>query len=267
MIPAMAGLVCGYRSLAVLAVSGALLAGCGGTGRSQLPRAQRRAIDRFLKQSAYISNGSPRIKQVALTFDDGPGPFTGRILDVLEQEHAPATFFEVGGMLADFHKLTSRAARAGFVIGDHSQTHPLLAKLRESAQATQLASTAMAIRSAGAPYPRLFRPPYGSFNHTTLALLKRMRMLTVLWSGDVRDYERPGTQQIITRALAAVQPGAIILMHDGGGDRSQTAAALPTIIKAIRARGYRLVTVPQMIHNDPPPTPQPLTPGTGPTAH
>lgn len=125
---------------------------------------------------------------------------------------------------ATFTSSPAALSGPGFVIGDHSQTHPFLAKLRESAQASQLASPARAIRSAGAPYPRLFCPPYGSFNDTTLRLLNRMRMLTVLWSGDVRDYVRPGTRQIVTRALAAVRPGAIILMHDAGGDRSQTAA-------------------------------------------
>lgn len=83
MIAAMVGLVWGYRILAASVVCAAVLAGCGSNGHSRLPRAERRAIDQFLKRSAYISIGSPRVKQVALTFDDGPGPFTGRVLDVL----------------------------------------------------------------------------------------------------------------------------------------------------------------------------------------
>jgi peptidoglycan/xylan/chitin deacetylase (PgdA/CDA1 family) len=85
-------------------------------------------------------------------------------------------------------------------------------------------------------------------------------MLMVLWSVDTDDYEQPGVPVIVQRALEGVKPGAIILLHDAGGVRDQTIAALPAIIKGVRARGYRLVTVPQLLMDDPPPGGQELPP-------
>ena len=105
----------------------------------------------------------------------------------------------------------------------------------------------------GGPFPRLWRPPYGSYNATTLQILKRLRMLMVLWTVDSEDYRRPGVPTIVDRVLAGARPGAIILMHDGGGDRSETIAALPAIVKGLRDRGLRPVTIPQLMLDDPPP--------------
>ena len=108
------------------------------------------------------------------------------------------------------------------------------------------------VRRYGGPFPRLWRPPYGSYNATTVRILHRLRMLMVLWTVDTDDYLRPGVATIVHRALAAATPGAIILMHDAGGDRTQTIAALPVIVHALKARGYRLVTIPKLILDDPP---------------
>jgi peptidoglycan/xylan/chitin deacetylase (PgdA/CDA1 family) len=90
--------------------------------------------------------------------------------------------------------------------------------------------------------------------------LHALHLLMVLWSADTQDYLQPGVATIVQRALEGAQPGAILLMHDGGGNRSQTIAALPAIITGLRARGYRLVTVPELLVHDPPPAGQPLPP-------
>ena len=111
--------------------------------------------------------------------------------------------------------------------------------------------------AAGAPAPRLFRPPYGAFNHKTLAMLKRQGLLMVMWSVDTSDYARPGVPRIVASALNGAHPGGIILMHDGGGDRSETVQALPQIIQGLRQRGYSMVTVPHLVRDDPPPRKQP----------
>ncbi|MGP0050987.1 MAG: polysaccharide deacetylase family protein, partial [Solirubrobacteraceae bacterium] len=142
--------------------------------------------------------------------------------------------------------------------GDKSRvvTHPPMSELSRSAQRAELLQETAAIGAYGAPFSRLFRPPYGLWNATTLALLKRYRMLMVLWSVETDDYLLPGTQAIVDRALAGAQPGAIILMHDAGGDRSETVAALPQIIRGLRARGYRLVTVPRLLLDNPAPRDQ-----------
>lgn len=216
-----------------------------------------RAIDRALSYTSYIRRGIPRRRVIALSFDDGPGPWTARILAVLWRAHAPATFFETGRQVHQYPAVVGEEAHDGFVIGDHTETHPFLQLLAPAAQRTQIVLAADAIHRAGAPYPRLFRPPYGSFGAATLQILSARKMLMVLWTVDTRDYAQPGTAQIIYTALSGARPGAIILFHDGGGDRVQTAAALPRIIQRLRQRGYKLVTVPQLVASDPPPRGQP----------
>lgn len=131
--------------------------------------------------------------------------------------------------------------------------HPLMAHLRRAVQRSEVDRQAALLVHAGVSYPRLFRPPYGSFDATTLRLLRRRRMLMVLWSVNPADYYRPGAATIVARVMGVVGPGAIVLLHDGGGDRSQTVAALPAIIRGLRARRYRLVTIPRLLRDDPPP--------------
>jgi peptidoglycan-N-acetylglucosamine deacetylase len=217
-----------------------------------------KAVDSVLSYAPFVRTGGTQGRDVALTFDDGPGPYTPGVLNVLEREHAPATFFVIGVELRYFGASTVREIHDGFVVGDHTETHPMLAHLSTHDQREELFEQAARIELLGAHRPRLFRPPYGSFNATTFRLLHQLRMLMVLWSVDTDDYERPGVAVIVRRALEGAKPGAIILMHDGGGDRSQTIAALPEVIRQIRARGLHLVTVPQLFADDPPPAGQPL---------
>jgi peptidoglycan-N-acetylglucosamine deacetylase len=218
---------------------------------------ETRTVDRVLAYTAYVGLASHRARQVALTFDDGPSEYTWAVLRILRRTHTPATFFVIGRQARAYPRLIAAEARDGFEIGDHTETHPFLASLAAAAQAREITTAAAAIRHAGGPNPRLFRPPYGSFDRATLAKLRQQRMLMVLWSADTKDYARPGVGRIAYTALSGAQPGAIIVMHDGGGDRRQTVAALPRIIQGMRRRGYRLVTVAQLIASDPPPRGQP----------
>jgi peptidoglycan/xylan/chitin deacetylase (PgdA/CDA1 family) len=135
--------------------------------------------------------------------------------------------------------------------------------LSARAQRSELLAQAARMKAFGERFPRLFRPPYASFNSATLRLLRRERMLMVLWSVDSVDYERPGTRAIVRNVVPNVRPGAIVLMHDGGGPRAQTAAALPLIVHRLRHRGYRFVTVQQMLRRAPPARRQRLPLGTG----
>ncbi len=225
---------------------------------SRLVAQENLAIDRLLRRQSFIRWGGSERREIALTFDDGPGPYTPQVLNVLARFHAPATFFEIGFMLRWFHASTVRAVHIGDVIGDHTETHPMMALLSSGAQRSQILDQTEWLRRYRAPFPRLWRPPYGSYNRTTLQILHQLRMLMVLWTVDTNDYLRPGVGTIVHRAVAGARPGAIILMHDAGGDRTQTIAALPLIIRALRKRGYQLVTVPQLILNDPPRTRQQL---------
>jgi peptidoglycan/xylan/chitin deacetylase (PgdA/CDA1 family) len=219
---------------------------------------EQRAIDRALTYTSFIRMGVARRREVALTFDDGPGPYTPAVLRVLRRLHAPATFFGVGFMERWFSHSTVQEVANGHVIGDHTATHRHMGLLSPAEQRNEVLQQADAVGREGAPFPRLFRPPFGSFNASTLALLRGVRMLMVLWSVDTADYRRPGSRAIVDRALAGARPGAIILLHDAGGDRSQTVAALPLVIRGLRHRHLRLVTVPRLVLDDPPPHGQAL---------
>ena len=144
------------------------------------------------------------------------------------------------------------------MVGDHTEGHPKLGLLPRPQQRDQIVSQAEWLHKLGAPRPRLFRPPFGSFDARTFRVLRHNRMLMVLWSVDTNDYRQPGVKVIVRRALQGTKPGAIILLHDGGGARSQTIAALPEIVKKLRERHLKLVTVPQLMLDDPPPRGQPL---------
>src|SRR5581483_8826951 len=216
-------------------------------------QAETDAINRTLGYTPYIRIAGSQHREIALTFDDGPGPYTPQVLDVLEREHVPGTFFEVGVLERYFHDSTSRIVRDGFPIGDHTFSHAPMSELSRADQRTQLLQQIQATERYGAPFPRLFRPPYGLWNSTTFSLLAKYHMLMVLWTVDTSDYREPGVSAIVQSAVQGARPGAIILMHDAGGNRSETVAALPIIIRQLRAKGYRFVTVPRLLLDNPPP--------------
>lgn len=258
------------RRLAAAAVAAAciagtwlLVAGSGGgshdrSGKSAaVPPAPKPSgtspVDRVLRYTDYVLRGSPRRREVALTFDDGPTRYTPKILNVLRRHHAPATFFAVGRQIGEFPHGLELIKRFGFQIGNHTMTHPLMGHLQGDRQAMELDQQAQLLTAAGVPYPRLFRPPYGSFDTDTRDLIRERHMLMVLWSVNPQDYFRPGAAAIVERVVDRARPGSIVLMHDGGGDRSQTVAALPKIIRKLRTRRYKLVTVERLLRDDPPP--------------
>ena len=215
------------------------------------------AISHTLSHTPYITLGQAHKREIALTFDDGPGPYTPQILAVLKRMHVHGTFFEVGREVKEFGANTKALADADEAIEDHTEDHSNLSQLSPGQQRDQVVDASKAIVAAGAPAPRLFRPPYGAFNHKTLAMLKGQGLLMVMWSVDTSDYARPGVPRIVSAALNGAHPGGIILMHDGGGDRSETVQALPQIIQGLRQRGYSMVTVPHLVRDDPPPRHQP----------
>ena len=217
------------------------------------PRPRPTSVDRVLGYTDYVESGSRRRRDVALTFDDGPSPSTPKLVKVLRSRHVPATFFPVGYAIQRYPRYLQLLRINHFPVGDHTMTHPLLQRFAVDVQAYEIDGQAGLVRAAGLAYPRLFRPPYGSFNPDTRILLHERRMLMVLWSVNPQDYYRPGVKVIVSRVLASVHPGAIVLMHDGGGDRSQTVAAVGVLIRKLRARHYRLVTVPRLLADDPPP--------------
>ncbi len=200
----------------------------------------------YRQRSTSASTGPSNPRRIALTFDDGPSPYTARILAVLEREHVPATFFVLGKNVAGREDLLSRMLAGGHMIGNHSFTHVDLSKATPT-QLTQIDDTQSTIEAATGFTPCLLRPPYGRTSKKLLSALARRHLTSTLWSVNPQDFLSPGTAKVKQRVLAGARPGAIILAHDGGGDRSQTLAAIPSIVRTLKARGYTFVTVTDLL--------------------
>lgn len=197
--------------------------------------------------SSYVTNGSRSRRVIALTFDDGPWYDTPQFLSLLEREHVPATFFWIGEQVRQYGPAVWRRMLAdGDVIGDHTWNHATVSG-GGSFAAGEISSTASAIRGLTGFTPCLFRAPGGAVSPSLIGLARSMGFITIEWDVDPRDWSRPGTGSIISTVLGTAQSGSIVLQHDGGGDRSETLAALPTEINTLRARGYAFVTIPQLL--------------------
>ena len=192
------------------------------------------------------ANGSRLTPDIALTFDDGPGPSTPAVLSALERERAPATFFVVGEHVAGQEGLLQRMLRDGDAIGDHSFTHADLANDGVAAHA-EIDETKRAIERATGDVPCLFRAPFGDLSTALLVDARAQGLITVQWDVDPRDWSLPGPDRIAATVLRQARDGSIVLLHDGGGTREQTVEALPGIVDSLRGRGFRLVTVPQLL--------------------
>lgn len=198
------------------------------------------------RRGAAVLRHGPRTRHaVALTFDDGPWSDTPQFVRVLEARHVHATFFLIGRQVAGHGALLRRELADADVLGNHTFTHPDL--VRAGGVSTQLSRTSEAIERTASYRPCLFRPPYGSYDGAVVGAALALHMTTVLWDVDPMDWARPGTDAIVQRVLSAVRNGSIVLMHDGGGPRDETLQALPRIIAGLRARGFALLTVPELL--------------------
>jgi peptidoglycan/xylan/chitin deacetylase (PgdA/CDA1 family) len=207
------------------------------------------AVKRLLATGRPVYCGG-RLPYAALTFDDGPGPYTPLALRILHHARVPATFFLVGRNVGPYASFARREKSAGDALENHSFTHPLLTQLPAPAVQSELESTSAAIsRTAGAA-PSLFRPPYEAHNASVDQIAHRLGLLEILWSLDSRDAlgaNYAGIARIVSRQLG---PGTIVLMHE---NRGQTIRALKFyILPALKRRHIRLVTVPELLALDPP---------------
>lgn len=201
-----------------------------------------------------VLHGSRSEKLVALTFDDGPNePYTSEILDVLDYYGVKATFFEVAANALYYPDSTERIVRDAHVLANHSYDHSRLATAVDFKYSEVERAQTVFAEIAGVQ-PAIFRPPAGIHTPWQMRRVVGQRMVTVNWDSEGLDWQRDATAASITaRVLSEVKPGSIVLLHDGdelrhGSDRSQTVEALPTIIETLQARGYRFVTVPQLLH-------------------
>jgi peptidoglycan/xylan/chitin deacetylase (PgdA/CDA1 family) len=186
---------------------------------------------------------------VALTFDDGPGPDTGKALADLRRYGDRATFFLVGRNLAQWPSLPKQEARLG-AVGDHTWTHPYLPSLTAASVAAEIGRTQVAVARAARVPVRLFRPPYGADSPAVEAVVRRRAMLEVRWSIDSRDSEGATWQQMLHSVESRLRPGAIVLFHE---NRGQTLKALNRLLPWMRRHRLRSVSVPELLALDPPP--------------
>lgn len=178
--------------------------------------------------TAALAIGNTKV--LFLSFDDGPDPvWTPKVLQMLAKHGAHATFFELGAMQATHPGLREQVLAAGNTIGSHSITHPQLTAISPSRRHHEIFD---------GPKSTCFRPPYGASNPKVRAEIKAAGMVQVLWDVDPRDWARPGTQAVVHNILTHAHNHNIILLHDGGGDRSQTVAALGRVLPILKAQGY-----------------------------
>lgn len=199
--------------------------------------------------TTVITHGNPRLPEVALTFDDGPGPHTPQVLAILQHYGVKATFFFIGQNCAQLPTYLRQGLEDGNAIGNHTFTHPGLTTLSASAIYQELSETQNIVLETTGTRPTVFRPPYGVYNEHVLTAASQLGLAVVTWSAAANDWDnpQPSAEAIAARILGAAGNGAIFLLHEGGGNRAHTVAALPTIIAGLHARGLTLVTVPRML--------------------
>jgi peptidoglycan/xylan/chitin deacetylase (PgdA/CDA1 family) len=184
-----------------------------------------------------------------MTFDDGPsGPNTPRLLDLAAKDHIKLTFFLIGENAAHYPQLVQRELAEGHEVGNHSYTHPDLAKMSDDAVRAEIQKTQDAIIAASGYRPILMRPPYGAMTpKQRLWVSHDFGFKIILWDVDPLDWKRPGPDVVASRIIAATRPGSIILSHD---IHSQTVDAMPKVFDTLLAKGYKFVTVSELLAMD-----------------
>ncbi|MEH2078190.1 MAG: polysaccharide deacetylase family protein [Nostoc sp.] len=190
---------------------------------------------------------TPEQKVIALTFDDGPWPeSTAQVLDILKQNQIKGTFFLIGQNVKNYPNLVKREIAEGHVIGNHTWHH-WYQFMNPQAAAYEINHTADLIYQVTGIKTNLFRPPGGIMHNGVADYARNNKYAIILWSSDSVDYSRPAVPKLINNVFRKAKPGGIVLMHDGGGNRSKTVQALPEIIANFRKQGYSFVTIPELL--------------------
>lgn len=188
-------------------------------------------------------------KVIALTFDDGPSAeFTPQVLDILREKNVKATFFIIGHKLQKFPKIGQQIVAEGHALGNHTWHH-WNTQMTEFTATREIEDTAMLMYETTGVKTSLFRPPNGFLNNGLADYARKRKDAVVLWTVDSGDWRgsRVSAEDMIKQVVEKATPGGIVLMHDAGGDRSRTVRALPKIIEELTLRGYKFVTVPELL--------------------
>ncbi|GLW05550.1 deacetylase [Microtetraspora sp. NBRC 13810] len=181
-----------------------------------------------------------KVKCIALTFDDGPSPYTGALLDTLRSNKVKVTFFVVGRQVEKRPSVVRRMVREGHEVGNHTWDHTRLTDALDGEIVSELSSTQEAVHEAAGIRPKLMRPPFGATDQRVRAAVQTAGLPLVLWTGSTRDWELRNTKAITRKALSLVRPNGVILMHD---IVPETVKAMPGILSELRKRDYHVVTV------------------------
>ena len=215
--------------------------------------AEDQAEASYLQQQLDIAKGNLPVypknaKLVALTFDDGPGPHTERLLDILREKRAPATFFVLGHQAEKYPDILRRIADEGHAIGTHTYSHANLTKLTPEEIAAEMGKSTDVILNITGKLPTLMRPPGGNRNDDLLAYCQEQNMRVIMWSVDTRDWESKDPVKIMEQAFQegqyGIRDGAIVLLHD---IHATTVDTMSEMIDRLYAEGYTLVTVPELL--------------------
>lgn len=205
-------------------------------------------------EDLIIKCGNTNEKIIALTFDDGPDEdFTPQILDILKKYNVKATFYVIGEKVQYNKKIIKREFEEGHEIGNHTYTHINVSKNGYNKINKEIGDTQSAVKSVTGVYPKTFRPPYRAISRDMCEIIKKKDMNIVLWSYvDARDWESPGVNSIIKSIEDGIQNGCIILLHDYNkvrSPKSQTIEALEIIIPDLIEKGYKFVTISELIEH------------------
>lgn len=185
---------------------------------------------------------------IALTYDDGPRePYTSEILDVLREQGVHATFFLVGENVRRYPEVVRRIVREGHAVGNHSWSHGMLGGAAFATAYDEIARTDRAIEEATGVRTTLFRPPYGDLGPALTRAAGRLGHLQVLWSTDVADWSTRSARAVAVGTIRRMEPGSIVLLHDGGGDRGHTVTATRWMVGHLARAGFRMVTLPELL--------------------
>jgi peptidoglycan/xylan/chitin deacetylase (PgdA/CDA1 family) len=207
---------------------------------------------KYQAKTIYKVEPSNKEKVIALTIDDGPWPkTTAEMLDILKQNHVKATFFWVGSALQENPEIAKRVVAEGHAIGNHTWHH-WYRKMDEATAKSEIEKTNELIYKTTGVKTSFFRPPGGYLNNGLAAYAKSQKNSVVMWSVTSADTDpRAKYQVFVKNVIRDAKPGAIVLMHDGGGNRYRTVKALPEIISGLKQQGYRFVTVPELLEMQP----------------
>ncbi|MFT8857018.1 polysaccharide deacetylase family protein [Bifidobacterium aquikefiri] len=189
-------------------------------------------------------------KVIALTFDDGPSQYSTPILQILKSKGVKATFMDIGNQSTQMSQIEQQMLADGNQVVSHSYSHPDLTTLNRDALRKELTSGFNALKTASNSTTRMLRAPYGSFNKETWMNSSDIVSSNILWTIDTQDWKQPGENAIKNEVMNNAYSGAIVLMHDGGGNRTQDIHVLPDIIDSLKSQGYQFVTMNELISMD-----------------